>query len=313
MTDKPSKLSENDWDVLLRRISKGTCTPILGAGACAGQIPLAREVAERWAEKHRYPLTDSDNLARVAQFVAIKIDDDIVPKEDIADLCSTVQPPNFAERNQIHGVLADLTLPIYITTNYDDFMIKALEEKNREPRQELCQWNGFVQDNFRSIFERESDYEPSVARPLVYHLHGSKDMPQSMVLTEDDYLEFLVWFAREWATGDRSLLPAPIAKALVGTSLLFIGYSRTDWSFRVVFRGLVDSLHGSSRMKSVAVQLDPLPSKSSENERERARSYLERYFAKIEKIQICVFWGTASEFAEELRSRWEKLQDVQAG
>jgi len=102
--------------------------------------------------------------------------------------------------------------------------------------------------------------------------------------------------------------------ALAGTSLLFVGYSRADWSFRVVFRGLVNSLVTSSRMKSVAVQLEPLSQDALEAERSRARAYLNRYFQKIQKIPVSVFWGTAAEFAVQLRSRWEAHQhDDQPG
>lgn len=307
MTDHVEWLSESDWELILSRIKKGKCTPFLGAGACANQLPLAREIAQRWAAKHDYPLRDSDNLARVAQFVAVEVEDDVKPKEDLADLCSDVKPPDFKKENEIHGVLADLPLPVYITTNYDDFMFKALEDRGKQPRRELCQWNRFVEAHCRSILARDPNYKPSPANPLVYHLHGYKDVPQSMVVTEDDYLKFLVWFAREWAGRDHDLLPGSIVKALMGTSLLFVGYSRTDWNFRVVFRGLVDSLDTDSNMKSVAVQLVPLPDEASEEDRQAAREYLNRYFEKVEKIRVRVFWGKASEFAEELRLRWEEF------
>jgi hypothetical protein len=308
MSDDLNTLSDIEWQILLRRIGRGRCTPFLGAGACAGRLPLAAEVARRWAHAHGYPLVDSDNLARVAQFVAVKLDDDVLPKEDLADLCSSAEPPDFQDPSEIHGVLADLPLPVYITTNYDDFMSKALRTRNRQPRRELCQWNEYVQQNYRSVFEEEPDYQPSIANPLVYHLHGYHSLPQSMVVTEDDYLEFLVWFAREWAIPDHRSLPGPIVSALAGTSLLFVGYSRADWSFRVVFRGLVNSLVTSSRMKSVAVQLEPLPQDALEVERSRARAYLNRYFQKIQKIPVSVFWGMAAEFAVQLRSRWEAYQ-----
>lgn len=313
MTEDLNTLSETEWQILLRRIARGRCTPFLGAGACAGWLPLAGEVARRWAGKHGYPLSDSGNLARVAQFVAVELDDDMLPKEDLADLCSSAERPDFQDPSEIHGTLADLPLPVYLTTNYDDLMSEALRSRNRQPRRELCQWNEYVQQSYHSVFEREPGYQPSVANPLVYHLHGYHGLPQSMVVTEDDYLEFLVWFAREWAVADHRLLPAPIVSALAGTSLLFVGYSRADWSFRVVFRGLVNSLVTSSRMKSVAVQLEPLPEDALDSERSRARAYLNRYFRKIQKIPVSVFWGTAAEFAGQLRAQWEAYQHDDTG
>ena len=64
------ELKKGDWDLLISRIRKGECTPFLGAGACAGTLPLASEVAHRWAEDYDFPLlADNGNLIKVAQCV----------------------------------------------------------------------------------------------------------------------------------------------------------------------------------------------------------------------------------------------------
>ena len=70
------------------------------------------------------------------------------------------------------------------------------------------------------------------------------------MLTEDDYLDFLVAIAR-----DAALLPHQIQRALAGTSLLFVGYRLADWDFRVIHRGLVAATEASLRRLSVTVQL----------------------------------------------------------
>jgi hypothetical protein len=300
----PEKLSDRDWKSLLRRIRDGKCTPFLGAGAAAGCLPVARDIAQQWAAEYDYPLADGDDdLARVAQFIAVEVDD-MAPKEDLAELLSAVDPPDFSAPDEIHRVLADLPLPIYITTNYDAFMMRALKYRKKEPRRELCQWNGYVKRNFDSVFDQDRSYTPAPATPLVYHLHGAMDMAQSMVLTEDDYLDFLVSMSR-----DVDLLPHPIMQALSGSSLLFVGYSRSDWNFRVLFRGLIESLDASLNMTSVAVQLPPLPADTPQPRRERVQAYLERYFENIQKIPVRVYWGTAAEFAAELHQRWEAFKD----
>jgi hypothetical protein len=126
-------------------------------------------------------------------------------------------------------------------------MYLALKNRGRDPKRELCRWNQFVELEETSVFK--SGYTPTAANPLVYHLHGHYDLPQSLVLTEDDYLDFLVHLSR-----DQALLPPAVQRALAGTSLLFIGYSLSDWNFRVLFRGLVGSLGASLGYTSVAVQ-----------------------------------------------------------
>lgn len=127
-------------------------------------------------------------------------------------------------------------------------------------------------------------------------------MSQSLVLTEGDYLDFLIRLSR-----DQSLLPPPIRTALAGTSLLFVGYSLTDWNFRVLFRGLVGSLGASLGYTSIAVQLPP---NLSQIDMERARGYLNKYFDQLQQIRVSIYWGDVREFALELRQRWEKFRNA---
>jgi hypothetical protein len=300
-------LSEEDWDILVESIKDKTCTPFIGAGACKGSLPLGSELAREWAQKFKYPLSDTGDLARVSQYLAVK-KFEMYPKKIIEDRFQQVKAPNFAEPNEPHGLLAELPLPIYITTNYDSFMTLALKARNRDVKQELCRWNGFFQQDVKSVFFDEKnqpvDYKPTIASPLVYHLHGHYEVPQSLVLTEDDYLEFLTQIS-----SNHTLLPTPVRKALSSTALLFIGYSLSDWNFRVLFRGLIASLGASLGFQSVAVQLAPASVEDSDESRRSAMEYLNVYLGKIQKIQLKVFWGDIGDFTCELRQRWEKAQN----
>ncbi|MDH4137948.1 MAG: SIR2 family protein [Anaerolineae bacterium] len=291
----PDTLAERDWNLLLRRIKAGKCTPFLGAGACFGALPLGGQIAQKWAQEHDYPLEDCRDLARVAQFLAVQYDP-MFPKEEILEQCfKKAAPPEFTKPDEPHGVLADLPLPVYMTTNYDDFMVQALESRHKDPKRELCRWNQLVKDE-PSIFD--SGFMPTAANPVVFHLHGHDRVPESLVLTEDDYLDFLVNISR-----DQTLLPPRIQEALTGASLLFIGYSLADWDFRVLFRGLVMSTEPSLRRISVTVQLLPQPADAPESTRQRVHQYLDEYFNKID---MRVYWGTAREFAAELRQHCQK-------
>jgi len=298
-------LGEGDWENLIIRIKEEKCTPFIGAGACVRTLPLGSEIAREWADKYKYPLNDKEDLARVSQFMAID-QDDMFPKENIKRQFKDIAPPDFTQPDQPHALLADLNLPIYLTTNYDSFMELALKDRKREPKCELCRWNGYVEHHVPSVFgdeDKRTDYEPTSSNPLVYHLHGHYETPQSLVLTEDDYLDFLVHLS-----SDQKLLPPVVGRALAGTSLLFIGYSLSDWNFRVLFRGLVGSLGASLGFTSVAVQLTPSLTDTSESGRARAQEYLNTYFAKIQQIKVKVFWGDIKEFTGELRQRWDNFK-----
>jgi hypothetical protein len=134
-----------------------------------------------------------------------------------------------------------------------------------------------------------------VARPLVYHLHGRRDIPESLVLTEDDYFDFLVGVSREAAleAHQKVKLPARILEAL-SVSLLFVGYRLADWNFRAVHRGLIGSLEASLRRGSLTVQLEPEDTAQAD--------YLQSYFKQMD---VRVFWGTAQDFMAQLLEKWE--------
>jgi SIR2-like domain len=287
-------MTENDWLILLRRIRGGNCTPFLGAAAAAGTLPLGADIAKRWASEHDYPLDDTHDLARIAQFLGVSMGDAMYPKEQIVAELEGLGPPDFDRADEPHSILASLPLPVYLTTNYDSFMYQALKRHNeKNPREEFCRWNRHPELTSKPTV-LDPSFLPTVKEPIVYHLHGSLRTPESIVLTEDDYLDFLVAVSR-----DPDLLPHQIKKALAGASLLFVGYRLADWDFRVLHRGLVISGEQSLRRLSVTVQLPPT---------EREQAYLEQYFKAMD---VRVYWGEATAFIAELKQRWEAFERVE--
>ncbi|WP_048065428.1 SIR2 family protein [Methanosarcina acetivorans] len=295
----PKMLEEKDWDILLKRIKNGKCTPFLGFWACSEKISVASQIANEWARKYDYPMEDSDNLTRVAQFVAVTEEDEMFPRDEICnkitELSEEVTPTYFETPDEIHGVLADFPLPIYITTTYDDLMVQALESCGKTPTQEICRWNEY-------LIQRKPtspDFDPTPEKPLVYHLNGCYKIPESLVLTEDNYLDFLVAISKE-----QNLLPPRIQQAFGGTSLLLIGYKVTDWDFRILCRILDEYIGrgsiGSIGRKHISVQL--VPGNVAKSQKEKAQKYLDRYF---EDLRIQVYWQDCHEFAAELKTRWE--------
>lgn len=285
-------LTETEWQYLIEDIREGACTPFVGAGASVPQVPLGSQLARTWADEYRYPLHDRDQLAQVAQYISV-VEQEIAPKRRLRQQFAGLAEPDFTAPDDPHGLLADLGLPCYVTTNYDQFMFRALEARGREPVSEYCHWWD------ESDQGDAGDLNPTPATPLVYHLHGRHDVPQSMVLTEADYLDFLVRVAE---TGT-DILPAVIRKALASTSLLFVGYSLNDWTTRVLLKAIVGSLGGSNTYPGIAVNLEPpvLPGASLDD----AKAYLVKYVGALQHVRFSVFWGDARDFTADLRRRWE--------
>jgi hypothetical protein len=286
----PNTLSESEWTILIERIKGKKCTPFLGAGASYGFMPLGADIAKGWALEYDFPLEDSANLITVAQYVAL-ITDPMFPKDKIVKMIEANDKlPDFNDGSEPHGVLAGLPLPIFVTTNYDNFMVQALRQRNKDVRQELCRWNAYVRET-KSAFD--DGFGPTVANPVVFHLHGYSPVYESLVLTEDDYLDFLVNISTE-----EKLIPQTIREAFKATSLLFIGYRIADWNFRVLFRTLARFMETGLRRTHFAVITPP---RTTEALQQKAQDYLSKYY---ENIDVRVYWGTAREFAQDLQKRF---------
>jgi hypothetical protein len=302
-------LKEEQWTDLLDSIEQHKCTPFIGAGACSFQnedgarwLPLGKDIAKKWAEEYDYPLEESSyQLPMVAQFLAIENGDDMYPKKILSRELKQVNPPNFfleKFRNTPYAVLADLNLPIYITTNYDQFMESALKSRARDPVSEFCRWNNYAKlAGIPSAFDKPRKYKPKESEPLVYHLHGDVNTPQSMVLTERDYFDFVVNLNKD---PEALMLPAIVRQALATSSLLFIGYTLEDISFRAIFQGVIGLQGTRFREISVSVQLPP-PLTSEKVD--KAQRYLDQYTRNM--FEVRVFWGDVCQFVAELRQRWE--------
>ncbi len=313
-------LGRLSWSTLVRQIQKGRCTSIIGPRVHGSVLPTQAELAERWADMHTYPFRNRNEMARVAQFMATnqgedfpryelldtlqadliaRLPDELKPDDAADTLTELVQSVGWQSLvadnpNDAHRVLADLDLPLYLTTNPDSFMTEALKAREREPVRELCRWSEDL-DWLDSQLSENEDYEPTVEEPLVYHFFGSDEEAESLVITEDHYFNFLVRTSSE-----RDRIPYIVRDALSSTSLIFIGYSLYDWEFRVLMHGLVNNLTQRKKFKHVAVQLELADVVSTDTA--AVQTFLQQYF---QDADINVYWGSTAQFIAELREHWE--------
>ncbi len=190
-------------------------------------------------------------------------------------------------------MLAELPFPIYINTNPGNLLVDALVEAGKDPRVELCRWNEDIESPFVSA--EESNYQPNEKQPLVYYLFGSLQDLDSLVLTEDDYFDYLIGVSR-----NDDLIPDVIGKALTNNALLFLGFQMDDWNFRVLFRSIV-SWEGRRQRKKyphVAAQINPEEGRVLDAD--QARRYLDEYFQ-----DISIYWGSTEDFVRKLQQKWK--------
>ncbi len=321
----------------------GDTSPGTSPGEAPDQAPPRRTVdevlADILAEEQGYPFAATSSLARVAQFISYARQPDpglakrdylrflkewllALAQEDreLAPLVSRVQnwpqqpgrtfsdlatalgypcvPPG---KETPLALLAQLHLPVYLTTSYYDFLERTLRDVGRPPRTHVCFWNRDPSPG--DAHYPDPDFVPDADHPVVYHLYGFEEAPESIVLSEDDYLDFLIKVARE----SQSIFPTYLTQGLAESSLIVLGYRPQDWDFRILFRGVLTScVNITGRPLSVAIQLEPSLRREiadrAQAERD-AETYLETYFGEL---NFTVEWTDEYTFTADLLGRWER-------
>jgi hypothetical protein len=292
------ELDERTWKLLLGRLSgeEHRCTPILGPELSFGSMAARAALAREWAHELEFPFEEQHDLPRVAQFAATMNSDDDAKREFIQRF-QRVAPPKPEDPEDPYRILARLPFPLYLTTNYDSFLFQALERvKEKKPRQDFCRWKDKLTGN-PSAFD--PPYERHVANPVVFHIYGHTGEPDSLVLTEDDYLNFLCKFAAH----PTMVIPATVGAAK-NTALLFLGYRPRDLDFRVLLRFL--NLTQSEERKKIhlCVQMAEDPADpGAKRGLEAVQDFLKEC---CDQLRINVYFGTSRQFLSELRKRWKE-------
>jgi hypothetical protein len=326
--DEPQGLRK--WPALLGHLMDEHCMPLLGPGVSEHLLGPLPHLARGLAEAYRFPLAphDREALPPVAQYLAVDQDARSLRRRVIRHLCETVQarhgdglPQDLRELDRraslstivdtlnraLHAaweqrqaddpaepyrLLAGLPIPIYICADPTSLLRTALERAGKAPQVELCRWNRYTLDQ-----PELADFHPSVATPLIYHVFGSLEAPESLVLTEDDYLDYLISRTRNW-----DLILPSVRRALADRALVFLGFRANTWSFRVLFRTIINQQSEIWKdYANVAVQIEPEEAHAMAPA--RARRYFETYF---QQSKINVYWGNVLDFSQALHRHWEE-------
>ncbi len=266
-----TKLSSVHWDSIVSGIKKNQCVPFLGAGVNAGtDLPMGADVAiqlltrllgqpiEGWSdliEVSATPLLDDypdlsrarvQDLARVASHLELEGGYPTVVgylKEIIAD--------EGREPSQILRVLARLPIRLIVTTNYDRLLERSFALEAQPPPQVLSQ----KIDGFKIAERKKWQVKLAGQERVVYKLHGSfDDASPNLVISEDDYIDFLGIMANE-AVG----VPRQIRAHIKTSVVLFLGYGLEDWDVRSIYSLLIGRKERRARQLSFAIQRDPSP------------------------------------------------------
>jgi hypothetical protein len=235
-----------------------------------------------------------------------------------ASIAQELGLPRLEEGEDPLDLLASLPVRIFVTTGYYDFLERALRDKHKQPRTHLCLWN-MDAVALKKEHRLLPGWEPTTQEPMVYHLFGLEDYPESMVVSEDDYVEFLMRLAQDKVGDDVEKVIAPyVSQAVRSSALLLLGYRLHDWDFRVLFhvlkeidrRAMIEKPGHTGERQRPAVAIQLVAEKQFEIAKDgkamdRATDYLTRYFGAA-KLQVD--WDRTDSFVTKLWDQWQERQ-----
>jgi hypothetical protein len=339
---------EDHYWLVANRIREGRVIPFLGAGAnlCGRPrqanfelgrfLPSGPELAHALALKSRYPDDNHSDLLRVSQYVDAILGEGVL-YEYLRSLFNYDYPPN-----DLHRTLADIASQLreagtarqlIITTNYDDLLERAFEERGElydvvsyeakrgiscgkfvhRPDPGTSHTDGLKRRD-AIVIDRPNEYADLSLddRTVILKLHGAVDRGDpardSFVITEDNYIDYLTH------SDISSQIPMTLRQAMEESHFLFLGYSMRDWNLRVI----LNRIWGPRRLdlSSWAVQLGPTPrgnpgDSKAQRRAERAASVEQRLWAS--RGQVDLYHVPLEEYVANLGGELVAVQPAEVG
>jgi hypothetical protein len=249
-------MKERDWTKLVSSLRHGQCVLVLGqevlaapAGADGAAVSrndvsfaeaLMRRLAAELEEDGRDVIGDS--LSAIAQQYE---DTDGFGRNALRAEAEKFYNSGTFAPSAVHRGLASLPFSLIVTTCHDGLFSRALEEAGKSPQPYRYHLRGDKRDN------PEFFLSGSASSPIVYHLFGNAQEPGSLVLSENDLLDFLIAIVSE-----RPPLPNSLSRALkrIGQSFLFVGFGISQWYLRVLMKVLVRALELHRTASAIAAE-----------------------------------------------------------
>jgi hypothetical protein len=202
---------------------------------------LSRELASQCDLATELPREDPAHLQRVSLAYEIAFSRARLV-EAVADAVQVGRQPSPALR-----ALARLDFPVVITTNYDQLFEKALRDEGKEPRVTI----------YTPRLEETVDYrKPTVQSPIVFKVHGDISRPETIVITDEDYIDFVL---RMSSKEPYDPIPRRLKVYLTDWTTLFVGYSLLDYNLRLLFKTLRWKIDNANLPDMYSVDYSPDP------------------------------------------------------
>ncbi len=282
------RLDDENFEQLIFSIRRKKCILMLGPDASVEQVNgqsqplneiLAYELAQRIRPDYKKDINPS-NLTEVSQYYQMEHG-----RNALEIFVEGFYRKRQNSVSEIHQNLASLPFDFAVAASPDNLFANALKEQDKPPKISAYNFKG-----------RRSDHEPisgTEQNPLLFYLYGHSDDPESLVMTENDLLDFLVSVISK-APG----LPASITSELNSTdkNFLFLGFGFKHWYLRI----LLHVLAGGKNKQSHSFALEFMP----ENPHEYKSAIL--FFKNHNTCKIHIFHDKILEFTRKLKTEYDK-------
>ncbi len=277
------QLSERQWKTLIKDIQQQRCILLLGDRAAistdTGQaerlsallaLHLGRQME---AENVAFEQDQSRNLAYMAQrFLSAPKMRRIDLEDEVTDFynAATRQTPAYYQQ------LATLPFCLTINLSPDDYLLRAFKAAGKAGAQTAYY-------NFRKD-KNEGIDTPMRNKPLVYNLLGALKDPESLVLTQEDRVDFI----KNVVKGNPGIPNAVMSHFDERKTYIFLGLNLENWDYRLLF----DTLQLSRE------NLSFLPQPGAQALSPEARSFFE------DRYRLIFTESDIAEFVENLATRY---------
>ncbi len=222
------------------KIRAGECVLFLGAGVHApapvgskwnytqtDAPPFGAELSKKLAAASGYAADYPDgslkDLPRVAMHYELK------PGKGRNALVNRVKDEVLTDRkpSPILGALGELNFPLVVTTNYDAFFEESLP-KSKRPTFRVYEPNPNT-DSRTADFPKLTETAPGILK-----IHGDFAHPESLVITDEDYIHFVM----RMRDVDYHPFPLEARYRIQKYPTLFLGYSLLDYNVRLFLKTL---------------------------------------------------------------------------
>ena len=297
-----------DWDKLAYSMRKGNCVLVLGPeipanrpkGGGDEQLGGPITCAAALGEQLKQVLKDvkgytakATTLAGIAQEYFDEFHQDASKLQ--------AQATNFYENSRlepssVHRQIASLPFPLILSTCHDGLLIKALREVGKNPTFRYYNMQG------NQIANQELTIPNSEQKPIIYNLFGDCEEQSSLVISENDLLDFLIAVNKQIPP-----LPEYIAKRInpKDKSLLFIGFDMQDWYLRILLKALVRWIYSKVKETKSTFALKPFIQKVDTKKRKAKKKDLTiLFYERGTRVDICE--EDIDSFLIELKQKLEK-------